>query len=1023
MTTASDVLALALGRIQRVEPSLASGVGRWFDRNADFLQPIAKAILKQYQRSGQALTERSPDAVVAQLLNALQAGAPALLERAARFQPLMRLIVESCIQILVSTPPSIAATAAAALTVELPTKPSVRLATNAEAIKIAARGLPPSEAERAILLRYTGNGGLSLEKLAELVPAEWVPKTKALVDEYYTLPEVCAAAAELIAMLVGPEGLHGPALEPSVGIGRFIGAFSGRADMRGLAWTGVEYSKVSAAICRLLYPFATIVNEPFEQWVAENYNEVANTLALVVTNPPYGKRGANKTLDPDKFYRDELAYTYMVRRSFDMLRPGGYGVALVPQGFISGTGPAHRKVREQLLIRHHLLCAFRLPSNIYPGAEIVTDISFWQARGGELLEVLPEDMPILDGSYFAIHPAAILGEEKESSRGRYQVVGDFRGFPTPEIRSQCTSCSLTPFSRPIERKPLPEEYLSPEMFGLHLLGQRVERYLGLLASASARDSELAASMHGELTASLTSWQQSQRARFGEYHPRQDPEIVQAANTLPSIAAILAIFGPDGNLVPSLQHKPTYSSSYVGPSTVAAHAEWLYAKNRRLTLASLQEFRVAQGLASEDFEVLETALVAQEWCEDWEDSGAVWLPARDYYTGDLWPRIDRARVSGLPRAVVQLARLLELVGTVTLEEAAPAIREGWIPTEITQGFLTAYLKIEIPMLHWYQALLKPVGVNYAQLGKLDERLQTALGYINHDLSWFHPPYEKRTDPDSGEEESAEAALDRARLDYGTHIVEAFNQWLSTQTEYQQRILETYKRTFRGYVVPDYPPDPLPIARWGRKITLKPHQLAGAWRLVKANGGLCAYDVGVGKTLTGCATVAYLRQVGRARRPLIIVPNTIIWKWQREITRALPDYRVCVIGSVRYLGRDGTYRSRLDEKAERLTKWSEFQLGLYDAALCTYSVFANTTLSEEALRQYVEETPSVMRAIGLKTARLDSEIEKLDSLYDKREQLASKIAQLKAEQEGAPMTLLDDEAEDDDGDDDGEAEGID
>jgi hypothetical protein len=121
--------------------------------------------------------------------------------------------------------------------------------------------------------------------------------------------------------------------------------------------------------------------------------------------------------------------------------------------------------------------------------------------------------------------------------------------------------------------------------------------------------------------------------------------------------------------------------------------------------------------------------------------------------------------------------MELIGTVTLEDAAPAIREGWVPTEITQHFLADYLKIEIPSLHWYRALLKPVGINYAELKQLEPHLQTALGYINHDLAWFHPDYVKRTDPDSGAEESAEAALDRARVEYGSAITAAFAQWLA------------------------------------------------------------------------------------------------------------------------------------------------------------------------------------------------------------------------------------------------------
>lgn len=784
--------------------------------------------------------------------------------------------------------------------------------------------------------------------------------------------------------------------------------------MRRLQWTGVEYSKVSAKICELLYPTAHIVNEPFESWVAENYNAVAGTFALVVTNPPYGKRGGNKTLDPDLSYREDIAYAYMIRRSFDLLRHHGYAIALVPQGFLSGSQPQARRLRERVLLRHHLLCAYRLPSDLYPGAEIVTDISFWQARGGELSELLPDDVPIADGAYFAQHPEAVLGKEQFSARGRYQVVGDFMGLPRLTLRPLCQTCAVTPFVSAIEREVKPEERLSPELFGVHQIGIRLERYLALVASSDSQKLQIASSLHDELIEALTSWLAIQRSRFGQYDPRQDKELVKAANDLPSLAAVMAVVQSDGSLIDSLRQKPVFVVPYVGPDTIAAHADWIYAKRRKLSLEELNGFRASLGLKGEPESVLATALQAQNWCYDGEYG---WMPQSDYYSGDLWPKIERAKADGGPVAIVQLARLLERVGTVTLEDAAPALREAWLPTEIVQLFLSKHLELEVPKLHWYRALLKPKGINYSDLGSLPINLQTALGYINHDLKWFAPPYKKQTDPETGEEESAEAALDRVRVAYHKSISESFRAWLAQQPDHQERILETYRRTFRGYVVPDYPPHPIPIARWGNRIVPRPHQLAGAWRMIRSNGGLCAYDVGVGKTLTGILTISYLRQIGRARRPLVIVPNTIVWKWHRELTRALPDYRIVVIGSVRYLGRGGVYRSRLDEAAERLAKWSEFQLGLYDVALCTYSVFANTRITEEALRQFVEETPSVLRTIGLKTARLEEDLEKLDSLYKRRKEVANKLQELKKELAGEQVAEVEPDAEsDDDGEED-------
>ena len=66
--------------------------------------------------------------------------------------------------------------------------------------------------------------------------------------------------------------------------------------------------------------------------------------------------------------------------------------------------------------------------------------------------------------------------------------------------------------------------------------------------------------------------------------------------------------------------------------------------------------------------------------------------------------------------------------------------------------------------------------------------------------------------------------------------------------------------------------------------------------------------------------------------------------------------------------------------------------------------------------VEETPSLLRQVGIKGAKLASDIEKLDELYEKRTELANKLTALRAELEGAaPSGLSDDDDEDEESDD--------
>ena len=54
-------------------------------------------------------------------------------------------------------------------------------------------------------------------------------------------------------------------------------------------------------------------------------------------------------------------------------------------------------------------------------------------------------------------------------------------------------------------------------------------------------------------------------------------------------------------------------------------------------------------------------------------------------------------------------------------------------------------------------------------------------------------------------------------------------------------------------------------------------------------------GVGAAGTIHGPAPRRRQEGWCKRPVVLVPNSIVWKWEADIRRVLPDYRIAVIGS--------------------------------------------------------------------------------------------------------------------------------
>jgi len=827
-------------------------------------------------------------------------------------------------------------------------KASEREASNIAAVHKLLE--PPSRAAWPILLKYSGWGGLSIEKAKDRLPEAWVPSEAALVHEFYTPTLLCQEVARLIRPWVDGLPLHNKtvlALEPSAGIGRFCNALSVRG-FELLKWTAIEYSRPSAALLQRFRPDINLVSSSFEEWVASFGGRLRGKVGLIVGNPPYGKRGPEVTLDPDKRFRDDKAYVYFLRRSLDLLAEGGVLAMVVPYGLMTSRTPYFTDLRRDLLMDHHLRLAYRLPSSTFPAANMVTDLVVFESRGGSLSATLVEDNYIVAGEYFERHPSNILGDEvtdtDERKAFRYEVTGTFVRLPDAESRPRCLVCSVTRHDLPpsqVAAKRLADENLPLQVQAAVTLGVRVGSYLDLLASGRQSDIGKASARWLELTQSLQSW-----VRAGN-HPIRDTE---AWSAHAEIVTFRSAFAADGGLSEALANRPVFIPSYVGSGEVIEQATWLYRQARSLMISDIERLRIERGDPLPPSAEIASELLKAGWFVEWamDESLNKWLPEQDYLTGLLWPRYDNALLrskTGDPVATSQLQRLQERLTLKRIVEIDPEPRARSIPAEVVRDWGSFWLKFELPVLERTGGFITVENIPYQFIksGSSSEGVKILLGYLNHDMSLFQPDYIKRVN-EEGVEETAAEALARVRISYHTQARESFRSWISADASAMNKVEIAYNRAAGGYVLPEYSTEPLDIERWGKRITLKPHQNSAARRLIAGVRGLLALDVGVGKTYTGIATVAYLRQMGSCRRPIVIVPNGLAWKWFKDFATATPDYRVLVVGSTRALGKDGYYKAKTDSSAERIAKWRKFQAGEYDVAIVTYSMFARLRVTK-------------------------------------------------------------------------------
>lgn len=158
-------------------------------------------------------------------------------------------------------------------------------------------------------------------------------------------------------------------------------------------------------------------------------------------------------------------------------------------------------------------------------------------------------------------------------------------------------------------------------------------------------------------------------------------------------------------------------------------------------------------------------------------------------------------------------------------------------------------------------------------------------------------------------------DERRTAYSEAFRASFRCWINLKEnkKYQDAVLKAYTDIWLSYRTPEYSGDPITnelVRAVVTKFVPDAYQSEGARRLVAEGGGMLAYDVGVGKTLTALLALAQAKQEGKAKRAVISVPNSITAKWEQDVRDTLPGYRIVIVGQKRVrptsLGTKRLYR---------------------------------------------------------------------------------------------------------------------
>ena len=694
--------------------------------------------------------------------------------------------------------------------------------------------------ELSLLSRYEGAGGTG----------ESEASTHGTLYEFYTPKAIIDHMWGVVDSYLAQDA-HTPlrVLEPAAGSGRFL---DGRPQSN--EFTVYELDSLSARINQILHPGAQVYNEPYQKQFFDAGGRRHTGKGreahfdVVIGNPPYGAyvdewkgRGEGKLHNR---YEE-----YFIERGLDALKEGGILAFIVPSSFLAGRADAQK---EAIARKGTLLEAWRLPEKAFPTTQIATDIIFLQKRAGDARS-------LSDNSYFTAHPDHVLGV-MQTRRGRFNKTEWFVSLPEGSTLSDMLE-KITADPRIVYELTASHEE--------HVKAQPVPAY----TAAEKKREPRANDSHAVTAPTVTAAKAAGKA------PVQKNTEAPAAQTL-------------------LSYK-TFAEKYGRTYSDAEHALW-----KRVD-------RDGTITASADLTTEERALLATDvyFAVDSER----FMHRELYLSGNIYTRLDALEQNtSLPEDVKAKNRAALLS---VLPAPQPFSQIAFSPKselakefEITIGAHT--VNLQEGFINWVTDYLGKEKDEYGSRFYLD---YTASPINREDIpaniSWYDivcyidgvsVRTERAYSDESKRARKIEAENKReVRRDTANKL---FNRYLQTGLPEadKARLCEAWNRKLNAYRAPDYAKlpvflDGMSAYKGDEPFTLYDQQIKGVSFLCSKGNGLLAYDVGVGKTAAGIAATVNQIQMGRASRPLIIVPKAVYDKWCEDFHSLFPTVPLNRLGN--------------------------------------------------------------------------------------------------------------------------------
>ena len=736
-----------------------------------------------------------------------------------------------------------------------------------------------TEADKAILAQYMGAGGIDEEGSSN----------SGVLYEFYTPRNVISKVWELVDKYNPRQDKS--VIEPSSGIGRF-------AEGRSEKFTMFELEKDSARIAHLLHPNAEVVQgafqENFMKQTKGRFTKNFEQFDVAVGNPPYGAyTGKYKGMGEGKeFKRYE---SYFMARTLDTVKDGGIMAMVVPSGFLNG-GSSYGKDLEKIAEKAELLEAWRLPNGTFESTDVGTDIVVFRKGKGTTADALR--------NYFKNNPDHIAGEV--STRiGRFGEETYIKPKDGEDFASAVAAIDVgkVEASKEAEKaakkvevteiKAEPKKISSKTKFGdtVKLDNGKVGRVSGYITK-NRKTVGVRVNVDGKTEdVAFTDEQQAKRNRS---EAMKGNDNAKGAHDYPS--------NPDGHIMDSDEFNKKYGKHFDAKDI----AIWrVVDKFGNVDMSKLTD---------EQKEYVKTS-------DHYVKDGETYTNVVNYASGDI-----RKKLRELDENDPQYEQKKKLLEAVCPKEKG--LLRTWKEVETRTNDKGEQIEVEVeksegfeisPLSDWTREYKLKDGSDLIEQGFIKwlapgsencpvAQSEIPVGINIYDIIEYarKVPYKtskRELGIDKDDKKGFEHAKEKNKLNRRETAEKLFQRYLreGLTVEDQKDLVQAYNDKFNSFVNPDYTKIPVFVDGMsshfhGKEFTLTDQQVKGITQLTNKGSGLLAYDVGVGKTITGIAATVNQIQTGRAKRPLICVPKAVYTNWIAEIHEHFPDVKINELGNL-------------------------------------------------------------------------------------------------------------------------------